>query len=83
MEERRIMHRVTLLEESLQKHLEEHAQIEKTLKDNTESIQKIETNTSELVDLIKGVKGLRSFIVWWSPVAMLILALLAWFKGFK
>ena len=38
-------------------------------------------NTSELVGLVKGAKGLRSFVVWGAPIVAAVLAGYAWIRG--
>ena len=63
MEDRRAHDRINTLEGRLDS-------FEKELKANTEATQTIATNTTEIVSIIKGAKGMRHFIVWLTPVAV-------------
>jgi len=74
MEDRRAHERLTSLEEKLKEHLESHARFESAINDIAE-------NTTELVQLVKGAKGLRSFVIWVAPVIAAIVAVWAWIKG--
>lgn len=73
MEDRRAHERLTSLETIVEKHIEEHATFEQSL--NT-----IAENTSELVEMVRGAKGLRSFVIWAAPIAAAIAALWTWMK---
>ncbi len=74
MEDKRAHERITGLEEVVTKHLESHVKFEA-------SIQTIADNTSELVTLVKGAKGLQKFILWAMPFAVAGGALWAWIKA--
>lgn len=78
---RRAHERLNNLEGVVQQHLISHAAFEKSLSENTALTQQISDNTSELVQLVKGAKGLRSFVVWAAPVAAACIAAWAWIKG--
>ena len=73
MEDRRAHERITTLEDVVKKHIEEHATFEA-------SLNRIAENTSELVEMVRGAKGLRSFVIWAAPIAAAIAAIWAWAK---
>lgn len=83
MEDRRAHDRIEKLETVVQTHLVEHAKFEADLAKNTALTQEIADNTGELVSLLKGVKGLRSLVVWGAPLVAACVALLTYFKGWK
>ena len=62
-------------------HLENHHKFEEELAKNTEITKQIASNTAEIVVIIKGAKGVRSFIVWATPVATTVLAIWAYLHG--
>lgn len=80
MEDRRAHDRIDNLEVVVAKH---HAEFEADLAKNTRLTQEIANNTSELVALLKGVKGLRSLVVWGAPLVAAVVACIAYFKGYK
>jgi hypothetical protein len=43
--------------------------LETGMVENTEITKRVEANTSELVILVKGAKGLRAFLMWVTPIA--------------
>lgn len=53
---------------------------ELNLKENTDLTRTVADNTTELVQLVKGVKGFRSLVVWAAPVVAAIGAVVAWVK---
>lgn len=62
-------------------NLEERLNIfEKKLDINTAATQTIAENTTEIVSLIKGAKGLRSFVVWATPIAAAVAVVWVFFK---
>lgn len=73
-EDRRAHDRLEKIEVAVKSHLEDHMRFEQTL-------QNIAGNTQELVELVRGVKGMRSFIVWIAPVVAAGFALWAWVKA--
>lgn len=88
MEDQRAHTRIDGLEGALKKHFEDHARFEFSLHENTELTKKIagdiatvSTNTSELVTLVRGAKGLRKFAVWITPLAIVVGAVWAWLKA--
>ena len=81
MQDARAHERLNNLEGVVQQHLVSHAAFEKALEENTVMTRVIADNTSELVGLVKGAKGLRSFVVWAAPVVAAGLAVWAWIKG--
>lgn len=81
MQDQRAHERLNNLEGVVQQHIQSHAIFEKSLTENTALTQQISNNTDELVQLVRGAKGLRSFVVWVAPVVAAGLALWAWIKG--
>lgn len=81
MEDQRAHVRIDGLEKTLKTHFEEHRKFEKALEDNTDLTRTIADNTGELVDLIKGAKAGRKFILWIAPVVAALMAAWAWFSG--
>lgn len=79
MDDRRAHERIGHLEEVVGKHLIDHARFEESLLRNTELTMKIAENTSELVTLVRGAKGLRTFMVWVTPVVIGVAAVITWF----
>lgn len=75
--------RIKQLESMFEQHIAEHTKFERSLTENTQLTQQIADSTKELVELVKGVKGIRSLIVWLAPAAAMILSILAYFKGVK
>ena len=79
-ETRRAHERITNLETVMASHMAEHTALAESILLNTQLTREISSNTAELVTLVKGVKGLRSFVVWAAPLAAALLALWAWLK---
>ncbi len=55
--------------------------LEQAVAENTALTKQIAENTTELVALVKGVKGFRAMIVWGAPVVAAIYAVWHWIKG--
>jgi sugar-specific transcriptional regulator TrmB len=72
-EDRRAHTRITNLEERLNN-------FEKKLDANTEATQTIAENTTEIVQLIKGAKGFRNFLLWVTPIAAAVALLWTFLK---
>jgi sugar-specific transcriptional regulator TrmB len=72
-EDRRAHTRISNLEERLNV-------FEKKLDANTEATQTIATNTTEIVQLIKGAKGFRNFLLWVTPIAAFVALLWSFLK---
>ena len=81
MEERRVHERLTVVEQWVDKHEQRHCEFEEALRHNTELTKTIATNTTELVAIVKGAKGLRSLIVWLAPIFVILAAALAYLRG--
>ena len=79
-EDHRAHERIDGLEGVIRTHLAEHSKFERSLAENTEMTKQIAANTAELVTLVKGAKGLRSFVVWFTPIAIAIGVVWAWIK---
>jgi len=83
MEDRRAHERIDIVEKSLSKHLTEHSKFEKALAENVKMTTQIAANTSELVTILKNVKGVRSFFVWATPIVVSLAALVMWIRSIK
>lgn len=81
IEDRRAHERIDHIEIEMEKHRVEHARFEQSLTENTRITQTIADNTSELVQIVKGAKGLRSFVIWASPIAAAITVTWAYLRG--
>lgn len=79
-EERRAHERITALDAELKLHLAEHAKFEKALEENAAMTRQLVDNTQEIVNLVKGAKGFRSFILWLTPVVAAVYAAWMWAK---
>jgi hypothetical protein len=53
---------------------------ERKLDANTAATQTIAENTTEIVTLIKGAKGLRNFLLWVTPIAAAVALLWTFLK---
>ena len=58
-----------------------HAELERAIAANTQLTQTIADNTGELVELVKGVRGVRHLIVWAAPLVAAYFAFSAYLKG--
>lgn len=79
-ETRRAHERITGLEDMFFKHLEGHNRFEQAIVENTRITKEIAKNTSDIVAFFAGAKGLRTFILWASPVIIIIMAVWTWLK---
>ena len=73
--------RIDKLEKSVEGLYEEHRELKSALDRNTDLTQQIADNTSEIVSLVKGFKGLRTLIVWLSPVVVAWVAFTQYLQG--
>jgi len=80
MEDRRAHERLDMLQEVLKDHLAGHTKFEAAIAENTKITQTIAVNTAELVALVKGAKGLRSFSVWVTPLALVLAVVYGWIR---
>ena len=87
MEDQRAHERITSLENAMNNHMVEHSRFEKSIEDNTRLTQEIADNTSELVALFRGAKGMRTFVRFIWPfmlvVAAVFIGAVAYLKGEK
>lgn len=83
MLDQRAHDRIDTLDISFKSHLVEHSRFEADLKKNTALTQEIADNTGELVALFKGIKGLRSFVMWATPIVIAVVAIIAFIRGYK
>lgn len=81
MEDRRAHERIDELESVVGDHINSHEKFEQALEHNTALTKEIADNTAELVQLVRGAKGLRTFIIWSAPIAAALAAALAWIKA--
>ena len=81
MEDKRAHERINNLESTVEKHLIEHSKFEKALLENTRMTAQIAENTTELVTLVRGAKGLRTFMVWVTPLVIACAAIVAWIRS--
>lgn len=65
----------------MKSHLDEHDSFEKALAENTELTRQLVKNTQEIVELVKGIKGFRSLLIWATPIVAAIYAVWAWIKS--
>lgn len=72
--------RITKLEEMFFKHLEGHNRFEQAIVENTRITKEIAKNTADIVAFFAGAKGLRTFVLWASPVIAVCMAVWAWLK---
>jgi hypothetical protein len=75
--ERRLEHRVAKLEGDFDKHLAKHVPLDTALKE----LRRNNEMTEETYKVIKGAKGLRSFVVWIAPIVALAYEAWQWFTG--
>jgi len=80
-DERRAHDRIDQLEDVVKVHLLDHIRIEAELKKNTDLTQKIADNTTEIVELFKGMKSFRTFVLWCAPLIAIFVAGWAWIKA--
>lgn len=73
--------RIADLEVIVENHLKEHTLFELALAENTHLTKQIAKNTFELVMLVKGAKGMRTFILWIAPVVAVLAAAWAWIRS--
>ena len=80
-EDRRAHERIDSVEKVVTQHIKEHSKFERALAENVKMSTETAKNTAELVEILKGAKGLRNFMVWVAPLAVGIIAVGAWLKG--
>lgn len=83
MEDRRAHERLDTLEDVVKSHIDSHAKFESALEHNTMLTKEIADNTKELVTLVRGAKGLRTFVVWAAPIAAALAAAWSWVEAHK
>lgn len=81
MEDKRAHDRITSLESVMATHMAEHTALAESILLNTTLTREISSNTAELVALVKGVKGFRSFVLWAAPLVAALLAAWAYVRG--
>lgn len=82
--------RITIMEDDIRAHrnvLDHHdrrlSDLSASLHENTQLTKQIADNTSELVELFRGAKLFRKFILWASPVIVLFYGAYQWITGGK
>ena len=80
--------RINSVEKTLDTHFNHITKLEEAIERNTSSLarnteltQEIANNTSEIVGIVKGVKGVRQLLVWIAPVVLLVIAVVTYFKS--
>lgn len=81
MEDHRAHERIDSLEKVMSEHIGRHSELVKSIQENTAMTKTISENTAELVVLVKGVKGIRSFVLWLAPFMAAVWAGWTWLKG--
>ena len=81
MEDKRAHERITNLEQVMANHIAEHTVLAESIVLNTKLSKEISSNTAELVALVKGVKGFRSFVLWAAPFVAAVMSVLYFLKG--
>ena len=66
--DRRAHERIDDMKADLEKLHFEHANLRRELSQNTILTQQVASNTSELVDMVKGAKGLRKLVFFFTPI---------------
>ena len=82
-EDKRAHQRIDGLEQVLKIHIENQSKLEKALAENTGLTRENVENTSEMVALFKGVKGLRSLMMWAAPLVAIVFAVIAYIREWK
>lgn len=82
LQDRRAHERLNSLEQIVAKHISEHAKFEKSITDNTELIKQIVRNTSALVTLYQNAINFRNFILWISPLVVILVGLWVWIRSY-
>ena len=82
--------RIDKVEETLNNHYEMITSLKGALDENTSCLhentritQDIANNTSEIVSIIRGVKGFRKLIMFLSPIIIAVMGAIAYIKGMK
>ena len=72
--DQRAHERLDSVEKIVVEHIKEHTKFEAALAENVRVSTETAKNTGELVEILRGVKGLRSFVVWAAPLAVCVAA---------
>ena len=67
----------------LDRHEQRIADLQESLHENTALTRQIAENTSELVELFKGAKMFRKFVLWVGPLVALAYSAYHWLTGGK
>ena len=80
--------RIDDIETKVNSHTEQLKSMQGMLKQNSESLHEntlltkdIANNTAELVELFKGAKTFRKFVLWASPIVIALVSLWVWAKS--
>lgn len=74
---------LTIHRERLDRHEQRIADLQESLHENTALTRQIADNTSELVELFKGAKMFRKFVLWAGPLIALFWSAYQWVTGGK
>lgn len=75
--------RIKKVEGRLETHDKRITELKDALHENTQLTRQIVDNTGELVELFKGAKMFRKFVLWASPLILAIVAAWQWLGGGK
>lgn len=78
---RRAHERLDVVEGRMDKFEASLAENTRITKDTAASTQLIAENTTELVSMVKGIKGFRKLIVFAGPVVAAFYAVVTWWRG--
>lgn len=73
MEDRRAHERLDNMEKRL-------STLEVSLDENTKATQSIASDTADIVNMLKGAKGIRTFVVWFAPIGALVVTTWSFLK---
>jgi len=82
MEDKRAHERIDQLDKYIMQHTEDIQRIEKSVEENTKLTRSIEVNTGEIVEIMRGAKGVMLIITTLAKVGIAIAAVYAVWHGF-
>jgi len=82
MEDKRAHERLDMLDKYVVQHTQDIQRIEKSVEENTTLTRSIENNTSEIVEIMRGAKGIVYLITFFAKIGLAIGAIYASWQGF-
>lgn len=82
MEDRRAHERLDIVEQFVKQHSKDIKRIEQSVIENTALTRTIEHNTSEIVQIMRGAKGIVYLITLLAKVGVAVAAIYALWQGF-